>query len=260
MSFVDHSIMSQLDLSRTTQDNVKDFPIVALAAEIEEGTCLIGKVNTTTGQLEAQLSAGVNGEFFLGFALTNSRRVSTWIDIQVITVPVGGGTVALEQTTPVYATAGDATTVKASVMEGTTFWAVAGAQANAAAVDASKKYHISTGGVITFAAADAGKEVVVRYEFNVTAAQQRDLFGDRSLSGNASLALNQISAIRGPGGQVGTMHYDVTKNYMSAAGAPVVVYTGADGKVTTANTSGARIGIVLEPNTSENPFLLIMVD
>lgn len=107
---------------------------------------------------------------------------------------------------------------------------------------------VGAAGLLTFAAADAGKEVVALYRYQLTQTEAAFLFGFDNVpfTRQAEVQLSVIEV-----GLVFTDSYVITDDWANAAWA----YTGVDGVVTTDDASGVKVGRVAGLPTANDGFL-----
>jgi hypothetical protein len=214
------------DLNRSYFNDLRERAVAPAASITEEGQLLM-YVDAGDGTLAVQPTAGAGTDRVAGFAITDALKYVTQTAVEVLTVPVGGGTVSLRQNNLV----ASSTRAVASVTGVLT--AVGGAPA------AGEFQMAIVAGTITFNVAQAGETVTVTYRYTPTLDEALATWHERSVNNRAQDYFSSVS-VGGLEGEIFTTMYDTTLAYTVGA----LVYTGAAGLVTSAAASTVIVGIV----------------
>lgn len=241
MAFADSIGLSKLDLSGGTHTfREEDYPLATGVALSEEGQCMVlidgGSV---------QPSAAAANERFVGFSKLDDLAITTWKDVEELTVPaVAPFTVTLAERNLV---AGQIRI--RDITNGVALTEVGGAPA------ATQYSVVDATGVITFNLAEAGVSVRIWYAYDLSAAQFQQRFGGRHINQGGHGIIDRVTILRGPG-RVRTMQYNVTAVYEGSGAEPVQVTSGAGGLVTVGG-AGDVIGYVIKAPSAGDPYLTL---
>lgn len=213
------------DLNRSYFNDLRERAVAPGAAITEEGQLLM-YVDAGDGTLAVQPTAGAGTDRAAGFAITDALKYVTEVVVEVLTVPVGGGTVSLRQNNLV------ASTSRAVASVTGVLTAVGGAPA------AGEFQIAAVAGTITFNAAQAGETVTVTYRYTPTLDEALATWHERSVNNRAQDYFSSVS-VGGLEGEIFTDQYDTTQAYTVGA----LMYTGAGGRVTSSAASTVVIGI-----------------
>jgi hypothetical protein len=226
--------------SRTDHVRTREWPVAAGQPAIEEGLALILKQENGVGK--AAISGGASdNDLFIGFAM-NQQAVPAIIPyVQEVQIP---------DTSP-YTVTIDKVPVGSLGLrlksDNTAFALDAGGGL------ATGEYQYASG-VLTFAAADAGKVLVLTHRYSPTLLESMYAgaasFGN---SGNVTLTTGTTGVIEK--GEVFTTCFDPTVNWSIVTGASVIK-AGANGLVQVGGT-GATIhhALIINVPSAENPML-----
>lgn len=215
--------MISLDLTRYS--NQIERPVVVGTTVPNEGMVL--KSVLVGGKEQLQLTAGgVTTEVIAGFSYNRSIEPTTEVVIEdTLTIPASPGPYTVQLLHP--------SLVSGSVR----------VHAVAANVDytigavATTVYAVNlTTGVLTFAAADAGKAIVVTYRRNLTAIEAQQKFGDAPVNSANPAYFGNIVAMCG-NGELYTDQYDTSVTYDGVS----KLYAGANGIITSVATNNTEI-------------------
>lgn len=215
--------MISLDLTRYS--NQIERPVVVGTTVPNEGMVL--KSVLVGGKEQLQLTAGgVTTEVIAGFSYNRSIEPTTEVVIEdTLTIPASPGPYTVQLLHP--------SLVSGSVR----------VHAVAANVDytigsvATTVYAVNlTTGVLTFAAADAGKAIVVTYRRNLTAIEAQQKFGDAPVNAANPAYFGNIVAMCG-NGELYTDQYDTSVTYDGVS----KLYAGANGIITSVSTNNTEI-------------------
>lgn len=227
-----------LEINKSTIIGTKLIGFHSSVIQIEEGTALVAVLEN--GKLVAKPSAGVAGEKFVGVAAnrhsTPAQANGTFATIVPGTAPY---TISLAKT-PINAAA-------VAVY-------INGVMAVQNAAPTTGQYSV-VGGVLTFAAADAGKSVTVIYRYALTQAEAALLFGSEPVTMNLAAGV-QTTAI--DTGVVYVDNFDIATDWATVS----AVKLGANGTFTGAGAgetinalvaelpavSGGYLGLMLQPS------------
>lgn len=222
-------------------DDMKERLVASGVTIANEGAVLVSVIED--GIEKVKLSAGESGEKAVGFSWSNSIIPGTVV-------------VSDDKTLPAVTTAAASTIAIANGVAGsfrivgstTTSWTLV---ASAAEVTSSGKFfYDATTGVLTVWNIVAGEDLAITYRKNLTVIEQQTLYGDVRPNMNAGAFLGQITIIRG-NGEMHTDQYDTSVDWSSATDA----YTGANGLLTSANTSGVIVGRIVARPSASNKYI-----
>lgn len=231
-----------LNLQKSYTDDSKDrqLAIGVNINSLQEGIALVSVLED--GEEKVKLSEGTEGEKLVGFAY------GTWFVPSTMVMTAEASLDGEIDTIPLYPNI-----VAGSIrISGTsTFTAKASADAVAAAGD----YFLdATTGTLTVKGT-ADEAVVISYRRNLTVAEQQTVFGSHSINGNANGMLEQVTVWKG-NGEIWTDQFDTSADWSDAT----VAYTGANGLLTSADTSKCVAGRIIGKPSASNPFLGIAIN
>jgi len=230
-----------INLQLSYSDDMKEKKLAPGVTIANEGTVLVSTL--VDGEEKVRPSTGANTDVVVGFAWSNSIVPGTMV-------------VTDEKTIPAIAVAAASTIAIANGIAGsfhivgstTASWTLV---ANAAAVNAAGKFfYDESTGVLTVWNIEAGEDITVTYRKNLTVIEQQSLFGDPRPNLGAGDFFEQITVARG-NGEIYTDQYDTSVDWSSAT----VAYTGANGLLTSANTSTIAVGRIISRPSASNKFL-----
>lgn len=214
------------DLTRSYWEDSKEYSLADGSTVSEEGV-LMSFVAAGTGVAVSPCTGGA-AERVAGWAITDAKKVTTWVNVETVTVPAGGGTVQLQSSNLVAASTYAYNNTAAAAMT-----VVGGAPA-------SGQVQINTAnGTATFNVAQAGANVTVQYRYNLTLQEIYARFHERSVNNRAQDYFGLQSVAKGEGEFFTTM-FDSSVAYAIGA----TVYTEAGGLVTSA-AGGTAVGFVI---------------
>jgi hypothetical protein len=185
-----------------------------------------------------------------GFAISDNETIGIIPAVEDFTIPASPGpyTVQLAHTS-IVGPAVPNSSIRVQEVGGSDWTEVAGAPAT------TQFQPVITTGVITFAAADAGKSVRVWYRANLTVAEARLRFFQRNINNDAGAIFNTVVVGSGTG-EIYTAEYDTNVDWSTAYPGANPILTGADG-VLTIGGSGTAIpgGKVIHVPDIDQPFL-----
>jgi hypothetical protein len=201
---------------------------------LEEGVPLVRVMED--GVMKVTPCTGVADEYFLGYSQNRHTAPSEAPIVEEFTIP--GTAPHTLQTSKVPLTFA---TASAIYIDGTL------ADILTTGTPLTGDVLVTAGGALTFAAADAGKSVQVLYRYAISQAEAAFMFG------------NDIPFVRHPMvettiievGVVFTDRYNPADDWASADKA----YLGADGLLTTDDTTGTFAGVVYATPAAGNGFL-----
>lgn len=229
-----------LQMSYTDDSKDRKLAVGVNPNSLQEGSVLVSVIED--GFEKVKLSEGTSGEKIVGFAY------GTWF-IQNTLVMTANATLTGEVDTVQLYPNCVANSIK---ITGTSTFT---AKDSADAVSAAGDYFLDNAtGTLTIKGA-ANEVVVIAYRRNLTVNEQQTLFGSHSINGNANSLLEQVTVWKG-NGEIWTDQFDTSVDWSSATEA----YTGANGLLTSANTSGCVAGRIIGKPTASNPFLGIAIN
>lgn len=232
------------DTQRSYFNDLREKPLLPGASVLEEGQVMV-LLSDGAGGLGVQPSTGAGGAAdgtFLGFAITDAKKVLTDVVVETFNIPaVAPYTVTLKNQNVLIA--------EARMYDNT----AAAAMAITCPVPAATQYCATVAGLVTFNAAQAGDSVTFTYRYSLTVAQAMEKFHQRSINNTAQDFFGSV-AVGCLDGEVFTSMYDASAAYVIGA----AVYTGPGGKVTSAATSAVAVGIVSKMPSLSDPFLGVL--
>lgn len=185
-----------------------------------------------------------------GFAISDNETIGIIPVVEDFTIPAAPGpyTVQLAHTSIV----GTVPNSSIRVMEvGGSDWTE-----SATAPSTTQFQPVVTTGVITFAAADAGKSVRVWYRANLTVAEARLRYFQRNINNDAGAIFNTVVVGSGTG-EIFTAEYDTNVDWSTAKpGSTGVITSGADGILTIGGSGTAIPGAkVVHVPDIDQPYL-----
>lgn len=214
------------DLTRSYWEDSKEYALADGFAVNEEGGLL---TFTAAGSgVAVRPCAGGAGERLAGWAITDAKKVTTWVVVENLTVPAGGGTVQLQ----------NANLVSGSVYAYNN--TAAAAMTVVGGAPASGEIQIAVAnGTATFNVAQAGASVKVQYRYNLTLQEIFARFHERSINNRAQDYFGLQSVAKGEGEFFTTMFNTAVAYTINAT-----VYTGANGLITS-TAGGTACGYVI---------------
>lgn len=225
------------DTTRSYFNDLREMPLAPSASVAEEGQCLV-LVSDGAGGLGAQPSAGAGSELFCGFAITDAKKVLTEVVVETFNVPA----VAPYQVTLKNA---NIITTEVRVYDNTT----SAALTVTCPTPGAAQYCVTTAGLASFNAAQAGDSITITYRYTLTAAQIIDKFHQRNVNNTAQDYFSTV-AVGCLQGEIFTSMFDASQAYAAAG----TIYSGAAGKVTSA-AGGATVGVCSKVPSAADPFL-----
>lgn len=225
------------DTTRSYFNDLREMPIAPGASIVEEAQALVLVADGSGGQA-VQPSAGAGGELFCGFAITDAKKVLTEVVVETFNVPA----VAPYQVTLKNA---NIITAEVRVFDNTT----AAALTVTCPVPGAGQYCVTTAGLASFNAAQAGDSITITYRYTLTAAQVIDKFHQRNVNNTAQDYFSTV-AVGCLQGEIFTSMFDASVAYAVLG----TIYTGAGGKLTSA-AGGATAGECSKLPSAADPFL-----
>jgi hypothetical protein len=197
------------------------------------GSCLSNVLENGEGRVKR--STGTSADVFTGFAM-DGQGAQTWATkTEVRVVPAAGPyTVTLGKTPKADA--------DVSVVNGTALFTQGAVATTVYAIAAN---------VLTFAAADAGKTIVVTYKYNITAGEYLAI-ADQQFAGRTPSDVIGVVAVMHTG-YIYTDQFDSAVNWFAASIADVK--TAANGLVTRGGAGVAISAEVVASPSANQPFL-----
>ena len=229
-----------LQMSYTDDSKDRKLAVGVVASSLQEGSVLVSVIED--GFEKVKLSEGTEGEKLVGFAY------GTWFNPSTLVMTANATLTGEVDTVQLYPNC-----VANSInIKGTSTFT---AKDSASAVSAAGDYFLDiTTGTLTIKGAE-DEVVVIAYRRNLTVAESQTLFGTHSINGNANGLLEQVTVWKG-NGEIWTDQYDTSADWSEATEA----YTGANGLLTSANTSKCVAGRIIGKPTANNPFLGIAIN
>ena len=216
--------MLDLNISRLRFDSSRMAGLHSSVSRIEEGTLLQSVIE---GGKEVVLAAtGASGERIAGLALNNPQDFSVAPRYEEITVPAQAPFTVTLANAPV-----NGSMRVAPVSGGGAFTADAGSGL------ATTEYSLA-GRVLSFADADAGKNLRVSYRYNPTVVEAQALYGQQMI-GNDPQGIIRATGVLYHADEIYLTNFDPASDWWAATPGPL--YSGAGGVVT--KSSG---GVLLE--------------
>jgi hypothetical protein len=229
-----------LDLSQTRIYDSVAFPLNATSDQFEDGTPLVGVLNSSGFRTAALNTTPANTDIFIGAAYEVYTTPTQAPVVQTVTVPSSAPYTVVLNSSPI---AGSISIVYANAT-GTQFTS----ETTVAGITAAGQYNL-TGNLLTFDSADAGANVIVTYLYAPTVQQALALVGTGNVgSVYPSNVTNTIGLIQH--GIVFTSNFDASVNWFSATSLVV-----ANGMFTSGKTGGAINGYVYAAPSVASPFL-----
>jgi len=214
------------DLTRSYFNDIKEREVAPGATITEEAQCLV-YVSDGAGNMSVQPSAGAGGELVAGFAITDSLSILTGVSLETYTIPsTAPYTVSVKYQNVI--------TASAYVFNNTT----SAAMTASCPTPSSSQYCLTTAGLMTFNAAQAGNSFTITYRFTYTTQQVLNIWHTRSVNNFAQAYFSQVS-VGALEGEIFTTMFDTSQAYSIGS----AIYSGAGGLVTSA-AGGTSFGIV----------------
>jgi len=225
------------DLKRSYFNDLRERAVAPGAAISEEGQVLV-YVDAGDGTLAVQPSAAAAGEVVAGFAITDALKYATATVVEELTVPAGGGTVALSHGNLIVGAPGPELVFDVTAAAALVF---------AAGAPAAGQYGANyTTGTLTFNAAEAGNTVRITYRYTPTLEETLATEHERHISNRAQDFFSSV-AVGCMEGEIFSTEYDTSQAYVVGA----AVYSGAAGRLTSA-AGGTQLGVVSQvPGVSD---------
>jgi len=250
------SVKSKYDLTRSWFHRRDSYPLVAGTNLVDEGQLMIMAGTTVT---EAAVAGGLAEEIPLGVALNASILGTTFTATEAFTVPAAAPfTVQLGHTnlaTNTYTTFADALCVGMSAGPATRVVAAA------AVLNTSITLNVATG-VATFDPGEAGRTGFIRYRWNLTVIESREILRQSAIGRGSDGTFEKLIVGRGQNCVIYTTTYDcaaawelnVQDGGVAEPNSPVL---GAGGIWTTwaLNNAGTPLGRVISLPTTDDPYL-----
>lgn len=224
------------NLQKSYFNDLKERVLLAGQTLTEEGSCLIF-VADGAGGVAVRECAGAANERFAGFSITDAMKVTTEVVQESFTVPATAPyTVTLKNTNIVAGSERVYNSTDSVLLT------------EACPTPAAGQYClVDSTGVLTFNSAEASDTIVVTYRYTLTMQQVIDKYHQRSVNNTAQDYFSSVSVGCGEG-EIFTSQFDTSLAYAIDD----LIYTGASGRVTSANTSGVVVGICTQvPSTSD---------
>ena len=243
-------VQGKIDRSRSYFDKIIEYPLISTNTYTQDGQAMISTSEAGVSYEVANVSGGTpSTEKFIGFAVSDFRRITDFVNIETGTIPASPGpyTIQLKKTVGV---------VIDSVM--VTVTATGADYKRDSTASATTRYSATTGGLLTFHSDDKTVGVTIRYLYAITATELAARFPGTAAVQNAQTLLSQVAIATG-NCKVYTTNYDTGLGSKLAGGDTawtigVGVYTAAAGKVTTA-TGGMLFGRVVSLPSVGDPYL-----
>jgi hypothetical protein len=232
--------MLNLQTSYTDDSKDRKLAIGVNPNSLQEGSALVSVIED--GYEKVKLSEGTKDEKLVGFAY------GTWFVPSTLVMTASATLTGEVDTVQLFPNC-VADSIK---ITGTSTFA---AKTSADAVAAAGDFFLDTAtGTLTIKGAE-NEVVVIAYRRNLTVSEQQTMFGSHSINGNANSLFEQVTVWKG-NGEIWTDQYDTSADWSSATEA----YTGANGLLTSDNTSGCVAGRIIGKPTASNPFLGIAIN
>lgn len=233
-------VQGKIDRTRSFYDRLIEYPLISTANFTDEGSAFIFTSESGVTQQVVDLSGGVANEKFAGIGYSDYRRITKFVDVVQVTIPsVSPYTIQLKKTTPVV------TSFHVEDSDGNVF-----TNDQPADPTVTEHYNISSGGLLTFVAADASKVLTVRFEYTPTNVELNSRFPQPAYVQQGQTFLNQVAIAVGYC-QIFTTMYDPSKNYTIQC----KLYTAANGYLTTTTTPVAVAGRCISLPSVGDPYL-----
>ena len=259
-------VNAKMDRTRTKWGDLTEYELVAGTNIVEEGMWMIAGGAGSVQQVTT--SAGADQELPMGVAWEGKIEALTFTEFESGTVPAAPGpyTFQLNHASMVANTYSGFADAFVWDTTGATELEVAGAAVAATSVTLG-----AATGIITFAAADAGHAFFVRYRYNLTAAESRELMKSSPVGRDSGDTFDKVMVMHGHATVYTTMFdcdaawalnvqdYGDPTSSTPLATAPVL---GAGGVLTVRgnNNNGTHIGTVVELPSATSPFLGVEYD
>lgn len=223
------------DRNHSQLDVYREFPIAAGQTITEEGQLLVF-VDDGAGGTAVQPSAAGAGELLAGFAVTDSLSIVTRAVTEEITIPTASPyTVQLSHSNIDAVLPGDGNPIPEMLVYNED---TPGAM-NFHSSPTTDQFNINlTTGLMTFVSGNAGETVRVQYRYNITVAESKTRYNERSVNNQAQAEYEQMSVARG-GGIIYTSMFDTGQTWAVND----AVTSGAGGRLTKGG-AGTAVGTV----------------
>lgn len=213
------------DLKYSQGNNLERSVAVGYTVDTE-GLALVKVLED--GVAKVKPSEYTSGQVFVGFSSSDNQTITDEPRVEFINVPsVAPYTVQLSSTLPFSATGGTTSMSFEISVRNLSTGALLTKVADAVA-PAAGQFKLSSVGIVTFAAADAGIEMQVNWRVNLTAQEAKIKYYERAINNTANAYFNTIGVMCGQG-QIYTMEYDTAVDWTATTGG--MAYAGADGKL-----------------------------
>lgn len=225
-----------LNLAKCVVKQTSSYNVDSTLNRLEEGVALVSKMEN--GVAVATIATGATGEQFIGVSQNRHTMPESAVRDDVGTIPGTApytfplGRAVLGTEVAIY--------IAGEVAERVTVAPAAG------------EYLVDGNGVVTFAAADAGKDIAYRFRYNLTQNEANMLFGSDLVS---FVRLPDVATSVIEVGLVVTDNYVLEDDWSNAK----VAYLGAGGKFTTDNASGVVAGRVAGLPSAFEGFLAVEI-
>lgn len=236
-----------LDMTRTNFGESAEYPLVAAAAQILEGSGLVRTIEG--GVAKVGNGSGADTEVFAGVAVSQHYPATTGVMVERLTMSAASAnlcTATLKRTPK-------APTTDVLVKSGATVVSVT--HVAAASVDTATEYNINTStNVLTLDDAYAGLEVDVIYRYDLTVIERTRMYGDTQSQASVGEVTDTVGVVQQ--GVVFTDQFDPSDDW-AAVTAATVIKLGANGIFTMASgATGATVPASVEAiPTTDVPFL-----
>ena len=221
----------------STFARIASFPLAESATnQVEEGACMVVGGYDSSGRMYVQPSGGTNNDDhpFVGFALSEITSLNSLVSVETVDLEGGSSqnTLTLEH----------APSSDPSFQDVTGGDLVVGQKQNTAgAVDEDGDWNI-TGNVLTYEVATDGKVTLV-YRYTPTIVDIRRVQGDVHPGVHVTQQMGMVSVVQA--GNVLLDNFNTVNDWSQLATAHPKIYTGANGRITTASTTNVEIDALI---------------
>lgn len=214
-----------IDLDLTRYSNQIERDVVAGTTVTKEGLVLKSVIVGGVEQLQVT-AGGSTSEVIAGFSYNRAIEPTTEVVIEdSLTIPASPGPYTVQLLHP--------SLVSGSVR----VHAVVANVDYTIGTPATTVYSVNlTTGLLTFAAADAGKAIIVTYRRNLTAIEVQQKYGNSPVNSADPSFFGRVVAMCG-NGEIYTDQYDTSVSYDGVS----ALYAGANGLVTSVSTNNTLI-------------------
>ena len=236
----------KIDRARSFWEKLVPAPLKSTNDYTQDGDVMIWTSETGINYQVADRSSGSANEKFAGVAMSDARRITTFVNIEQKTIPAAGSYVI-----QLAKTQGISNTTVSCILT------VAGTELFYGAAT-SGRFTCTTGGLLTFHSDQAGLAVTIRYSYTLTVVELDAKFPQASYAQRGQAQLNQASVAVGYC-EIYTTQYNTGcgNDNVGSSGWALndAVYTGASGLFTTNATAVAKVGRVISLPSVGDPFL-----